>query len=317
MAIEKLIESWNEDAFAIAPRDLRCYCRALAGRLCKQADLHGQKSNVTAVTLEGLYYAQRGKCAVLGVPLEKKQKNPGQISVNDYPFEIQCDHYPEPVMRGDSMSRVVRGEKTAGGAFAMMHNLQFVSRLGHAVRHFLERRPVDASEIAERLVVQHMNGKPWKIASHITKSLGNINASGQTLEQFVESCVAQYEFLPSTKALMALARDAGFSISRHELWACMTRAGIDLKRYRRENRFCIIRRYFEDNPSVLRDYIDGNVTIKSLHSLINPLFCASGIDGVTCFQFSHDLKVAMQDRRVSVNGDVPPAVTPLFAEFGL
>jgi hypothetical protein len=123
------VELSESHAYQIAEDAVTKICQRLARRLNAEAKQAGQEQRITASDLEDLYYKQRGRCAICGVPVED---HGGLFR----PKAIQLDHI-ENVNRRSTFAARADGRESAGAPMADISNVQWVCRLCNNVKQML------------------------------------------------------------------------------------------------------------------------------------------------------------------------------------
>jgi hypothetical protein len=249
---------WNTDSFQFDIVTLHRRCASTASRLQTEAKILGEECDVTAERLENLYRAQRGRCAILGEPLTPGK---GRGSSLDDPWVMELDHIKEVRYLA---SRSSKGR--LGGHVGLMSNVRWVSRIGHAYRHFAERKGVSLDDVAlmVRRVLEH--GAPWNGSVDVMGSGGATDCRQQKLEEVFSQFRLGGEFFPCTKRLTEEALSRGIYACENDFVRLFRRLGVDPRKLQVENRKVALRRFFVERPDVLLGIDSGTQSATDVHS---------------------------------------------------
>jgi hypothetical protein len=114
----------------------------------KVADLNaaarsaGQPERVSALDLESLYYAQGGRCAITGIPLEDF---PNDLK---HPYNIRLDHIQNQFRRSTVAAAFGGSEpRPDAGPIASIDNLQWVCHFANGLKEFVRRYEQDFQHV--------------------------------------------------------------------------------------------------------------------------------------------------------------------------
>jgi len=130
-----------EPVFLLSDEVLWGICTRRAGANNSQAATLRQESRVTSQQLADLYYAQGGRCAISGVPLQHFPLNATQ------PLQITLDHI-EKVNRRSSLNAMINGTFDGCAPLADISNLQWVCREMNVMKEKFHEANVDIRQFA-------------------------------------------------------------------------------------------------------------------------------------------------------------------------
>jgi hypothetical protein len=142
-----------EPAFLLSEEVLGSICRKRAGQNNAQAATLRQEQRVTSQQLADLYYAQGGRCAISGVPLQHFPLNA------THPFQITLDHI-EKVNRRSSLNAMIDGEFNGCAPLADISNLQWVCREMNVMKEKFHQAGIDIRSFAASFGQQAERGFP-------------------------------------------------------------------------------------------------------------------------------------------------------------
>jgi len=142
-----------EPAFLLSDEVLWGICTRRAGANNSQAATLRQKSRVTSQQLVELYYAQGGRCALSGVPLQHFPLNA------THPFQITLDHI-EIGNRRSTLNAMINGTFDGCAPLADISNLQWVCREMNVMKEKFHDANVDMRQFAMSFGQQAENGFP-------------------------------------------------------------------------------------------------------------------------------------------------------------
>lgn len=142
-----------EPVFLLSEEVLGGICRKRAGTNNSQAATLRQDSRVTSQQLANLYYAQGGRCAISGVPLQHFPLNA------THPFQITLDHITK-VNRRSSLNAMINGTFDGCAPLADISNLQWVCREMNVLKEKFHEANVDIRQFAMSFGQQAENGFP-------------------------------------------------------------------------------------------------------------------------------------------------------------
>lgn len=142
-----------EPLFLLSEEVLGGICRKRACTNNAQAATLRQESRVTSQQLADLYYAQGGRCAISGVPLQHFPLNA------THPLQITLDHI-EKVNRRSSLNAMINGTFDGCAPLADISNLQWVCREMNVLKEKFHEANVDIRQFAMSFGQQAENGFP-------------------------------------------------------------------------------------------------------------------------------------------------------------
>jgi hypothetical protein len=124
-------------------------CTTRASNCNSDARNAGQQQRLTATELYDLYYAQGGRCALSGIPLEHF----GRIERGT---SIQLDHIVEQKKRA-AINAVSSGQVVESGAIADIDNVQWVCKSANQLKELCRKNEMPMATLARAIAEQSAN----------------------------------------------------------------------------------------------------------------------------------------------------------------
>lgn len=149
------MERAMEPDFRIDEERLLHICNRKVADLNAAARSAGQSARVSALDLESLYYAQGGRCAITGIPLEDF---PNDLK---HPYNIRLDHIQNQFRRSTVAAAIAGSEpRSDAGPIASIGNLQWLCHFANGLKEFVRRYGQDFTHVIGLIHEQCADGFP-------------------------------------------------------------------------------------------------------------------------------------------------------------
>lgn len=149
------MEHIMEPDFRIDEERLAVICRNQVTRQNGNAKAAKQAERVSALDLESLYYAQGGRCALTGIPLEDFPHDA------THPHNIRLDHIQNQFLRSTlAAAHAGRAPRPDAGPIASINNLQWVCHFANELKECVRRYEQDFAHVIGLIHEQCVSGFP-------------------------------------------------------------------------------------------------------------------------------------------------------------
>lgn len=196
------------------------------------------------------------------------------------PWAMELDHINEV---RHSKSRLVG--KHCGGAVGAMANVRWVSRIGHAYRHFSDNKAVALVDVASMICRVHEHGSPWNDSVDVMGIAGSVDSRQQKIEEIFNQCRVGNEFFPGTKRLAEEALSRGVYACENDFVKLFRRLGIDPRKLEGENRARALLQFLSDRADLLHGLVAGTHSVTLVHAEFSEHLKSLGITPTSMMTF--------------------------------
>jgi hypothetical protein len=188
----------DADSFLIDEERLEKLCVSVARQNNELARRVGQDERIRPSELMDLYYAQRGRCAISGVPLEYHEGM-------KHHRRIQLDHIVEKRARA-AIDGVINGRSPYQfGKIACITNVQWVCRFANMIKEYVRSAGVDYEQCLSAMLAQSRERFPIRSAAVFLGSSG----AREFREQQIKKILADNPHVSAAAVCNALAGTTG------------------------------------------------------------------------------------------------------------
>lgn len=253
-----------EPAFIIDEERLAKVCESVARNNNELARSVGQPERLTASELMDLYYAQGGRCALTGCPLEYHE------SLKHY-RRIQLDHIVERKARRVVANAIAGNSPTEYGKIACISNVQWVCRFANWIKEYIRSAGLDYADTV-RAMAQHADE-----GFLLRSGAAHLGAKGKRefREKVVREMLGANRYVTAVEVLNALRGTPGES--------CYQRVIMTMKQCGWDSSHEIA--YMDQRRAVIASVIAKHgvswSTVKDLAKVVNAGFVDAGMKPLT------------------------------------
>ena len=264
----------------IRPERLRRIAGGAAGRNIQIARLLGETPTIDTDWLEGLYYRQRGRCAISGIKMTDPQENKL--------FSIELDHIV-PIKKNQRVQAAVHGvvKDGIGGGVASRNNVRWVCRAAHNVRHNIEHYGIDLIDFCQRVCSIIENGCEIDLAT--SENINGDKAFADSARIAICELTCNGTKYASFNDLYVRLDARGIKISQANARAAMVDVVGNVKTFARRLRLEALRRALVNDAS-FRDLILNEDFLTHGFERCNQYLSTQGIPAVSSTVLYQDFK---------------------------
>lgn len=265
-----------QPAFVIDEERLAKLCDSVARNNNELARSVGQPERLTGSELMDLYYAQGGRCALTGCPLEYHE------SLKHY-RRIQLDHIVERKARCVVANAIAGDGPTEYGKIACISNVQWVCRFANWMKEYIRCAGLDYAETV-RAMAQHADD-----GFLLRSNAAYLGAKGKRefREKAVREMLAANKYVTAVEVLNSLRGTPGESCYQRVIMT-MKQCGWDSSHeiaYMDQRRAVI--------ASVIAEHGLSWNTVKDLAKVVNAGFVDAGMKPLTSFDWIKNESMAL------------------------